>query len=146
MSYAIDLNVLLYASDESSPRHAQARAFLARCLSEREICCLGWPTVLGYLRITTQPTVFRRPLTHEDAVANIEEIVREPHVRLLAEDDGFWEVYREVTADVPMRGNLVSDAHLAALLRRHGVRTLWTVDRDFLKFRFLDVKDPFTQA
>jgi hypothetical protein len=146
VSYAIDLNVLLYASDEASPRHSGARAFVERCLAEREICCLAWPTILGYLRISTHPGIFRRPLSHEKAVANVEDILQAPHVRVLAEDDGFWDVYREVTADVPTRGDLVPDAHLAALLRRHGVRTLWTVDRDFLKFRFLDVRDPFSQA
>ena len=146
MSYALDVNVLLYASDETSPWYSQARAFLERCLAEREICCLGWPTILGYLRISTHPRIFSRPLTHERALANVEDLLQAPHVRLLAEDEGFWEVYREVTADVPTRGDFVPDAHLAALLRRHGVRTLWTVDRDFLKFRFLDVKDPFAQA
>jgi hypothetical protein len=145
VSYAIDVNVLLYASDQTSRWHGPGRAFLERCLTEPEICCLGWPTILGYLRIATHPAVFTRPLSPEEAVQNVEEILRAPHVRLLAEDEGFWEAYREVTADVPTRGNLVPDAHLAALLRRHGVRTLWTVDRDFLKFRFLDVRDPISE-
>lgn len=53
------------------------------------------------------------------------------------------DVYREVTANFPVRGNLVPDAHLAALLRQHGVRRLYTTDADCLKFPFLDVQDPF---
>ena len=57
--------------------------------------------------------------------------------------EGFLEIYREVTAHFPVRGNLVPDAHLAALLRQHGVRRLYTVDRDFRKFNFLEVADPF---
>jgi predicted nucleic acid-binding protein len=64
-------------------------------------------------------------------------------VRLLAEEDGFLEVYRSVAGAFPVRGNLVPDAHLAALLRQHGVRTLYTRDADFRKFAFLDVRDPF---
>ena len=55
----------------------------------------------------------------------------------------FDEIYRQVTAHFPVRGNLVPDAHLAALLRQHGVRRLYTVDRDFRKFDFLQVDDPF---
>jgi predicted nucleic acid-binding protein len=47
-----------------------------------------------------------------------------------------------VTKNVPTRGNLVPDAHLAALLSQHGVVTLCTHDRDFRKFSFLDVRDP----
>ncbi len=64
-------------------------------------------------------------------------------MRLLAEETGFLEVYREVTGGFPVRGNLVPDAHLAALLKQHGVRTLHTRDADFRKFPFLEVRDPF---
>jgi predicted nucleic acid-binding protein len=42
-----------------------------------------------------------------------------------------------------VRGNLVPDAHLAALLRQHGVRRLYTADTDFHRFPFLEVSDPF---
>jgi predicted nucleic acid-binding protein len=79
-----------------------------------------------------------------DILANIETLLNLPHVRFLSEEDGFWDVYRTTTAEVPTRGNLVPDAHLAALLRQHGVKTLYTHDRDFLKFPFLDVRDPLS--
>jgi predicted nucleic acid-binding protein len=75
-------------------------------------------------------------------MANIETLLNLPHARLLSEDEGFWAVYRAITSELPIRRNLVPDAHLAALLRCHGVKTLYTHDRDFLKFPFLDVQDP----
>jgi predicted nucleic acid-binding protein len=62
---------------------------------------------------------------------------------MLAEEDGFWDLYRDVTKKMPTRGNDVPDAHLATLLRQHGVATLYTNDRDFRKFEFLKVRDPF---
>lgn len=74
--------------------------------------------------------------------ANVEVLLENPHVRVLAEEEGFWSIYRRLTAEVPTRGNLVPNAHLAALLRLHGVRTLYTNDRDFQKFAFLDVRNP----
>ena len=146
MSYSLDVNVLLYASDVASSHHAQANEFLARCASGDDLLCLAWPTVSSYLRIATHPAIFRRPLSHAEAGRNVGALLRLRHVRVLAEEEGFWDVYQEVTRDVPVRGNLVPDAHLAALLRQHGVRTLYTRDRDFLKFRFLDVRDPFRAA
>ena len=146
MSFALDVNILLYASDSSSPLQPQAAGFLERCVRDREVFCLAWPTLSSYLRIATHPSVFARPLSHDDAARNVEALLRAPHVRVLAEEEGFWEIYREVSGEVPTRGNLVPDAHLAALLRQHGVRTLWTADRDFLKFGFLDVRDPFTRS
>jgi hypothetical protein len=69
-----------------------------------------------------------------------------PQVRTLSEGDGFWNVYREVARMLPVRGNLVPDAHLAALLRQHGVATLYSTDVDFRKFTFLRVINPFEQT
>jgi toxin-antitoxin system PIN domain toxin len=108
-----------------------------------ELFCLAWPTVMSYLRMATHPSIFSSPLTPRDALRNVDALVALPHVRLLAEDSGFLEVYRDVTNAFPVRGNLVPDAHLAALLKQHGVRRLYTRDGDFRKFPFLQVLDPF---
>jgi hypothetical protein len=142
MSFAFDVNILLYASDTSSRHHKGARLFIETCIAQRELFYLGWPTVMSYLRIATHPAVFDRPLSPDEAMTNIETLLTLPHARLLSEGDGFWDVYRTTTSEAPTRGNLVPDAHLAALLRYHGVKTLYTHDRDFLKFPFLDVRDP----
>lgn len=143
MSFACDVNVLLYASDGASPAHARARRFLEEACAGGDLFCLGWPTVMSYLRMATHPGIFASPLTPERALSNVEGLADLAHVRLLAEEPGFLEVYREVAGDFPVRGNLVPDAHLTALLKQHGVRTLFTRDADFRKFRFLDVRDPF---
>ena len=143
MSFSCDVNVLLYASDSASPVHARARAFLGEAAAAGDLLCLAWPTVMSYLRIATHPGIFSAPLSPAEALGNVDALVALPHVRLLSEDDGFLEVYREVSGSFPVRGNLVPDAHLAAILRQHGVRTLYTRDADFRKFGFLEVRDPF---
>ena len=142
MSYSLDVNPLLYSSDISSPFHAEARSFLESCMSRHDILYLSWPTIMGYLRIATPPSIFDEPLTQEEAMANVETLLSLPQCRCLAEEDGFWETWRAPTGEVSVRGNLVPDAHLAALLRFHGVRRLYTHDRDFRRFDFLDVRDP----
>jgi uncharacterized protein len=143
MSYAIDVNVLLYASDSGSPLHARATQFIERCVGKREVFCLAWLTVMSYLRMATHPTIFARPLTHDEAARNIEALMATAHCRIIREEDGFWDEYRELAREIPTRGNLVPDAHLAAVLRQHGIVTLYTRDRDFKKFAFLDARDPF---
>ena len=97
---------------------------------------------MGYLRISTHPSIFRAPLAPEQANENIEGLLSLHHVRLIREEEGFWEIYREVTREVVARGNMVPDSHLAALLKQHDVRTLYTADTDFRKFTFLDVRNP----
>ena len=143
MSYSVDVNVLLYASDTSSPKHAEAIRFLKQRASDPDLSCIAWSTLIAFLRIATHPGIFAQPLSPDDALRNVESLLSLPRVRLLSEGEGFLEVYREVTARFPVRGNLVPDAQLAALLRQHGVRRLYTVDRDFRKFDFLEVADPF---
>ncbi len=142
MSYSVDANVLLYASDTTSPWHERARGFLADCVVRPELFCLAWTTVMAYLRIATHPSIFASPLSPRQAEANIEALIALPRVRLLGEGDGFWPSYRAL-ADSPIRGNLVPDAHLAAVLIEHGVQLLYSRDRDFLKFPLLRVEDPF---
>ena len=143
MSYSLDVNVLLYASDRSSDRHARARSFVESCAAGPEILCLTWPTLMSYLRIATHPRIFSAPLSPDEALGNITALIDLPHVRALSELDGFLDAYKHMTGEIPVRGNLVPDAHLATILFQHGIRTLYTNDRDFRKFQSLDVRDPF---
>ena len=95
--------------------------------------------------MATHPRRFTNPLTPNEALQNVERLARMPHARLISERNGYLEVYRDVTKDASVRANLVPDAHLASILRQHGVPTLYTnnVD-DFKKFDFLDVRNPLS--
>jgi toxin-antitoxin system PIN domain toxin len=143
VSYTIDANVLLYASDESSPVHAPARAFVERLAAGPEIAYLFWPTVMAYLRIATHPAVFARPLTTVEAIGNVEQLLARPHVRTTGEQERHWDRFREVADDAMPAGNLVPDAHVVALMLENDVRTIWTRDRDYRRFPSIEVRDPF---
>lgn len=62
------------------------------------------------------------------------------------ETDRFWQVYQDLVGDDPIRGNLVADSHIAALMRQHGVSTIFTADRDFRRFPGITARDPYTEA
>ena len=143
MSFTFDANVLLYASDETSVRYAQARAFLERIAGGDDLVYLFWPTIMAYLRIATHPGIFAKPLTPEDAVANVGRLLALPHVQTVGEQDRFWSSYRRLAEEADARGNLVPDAHLVALMVENGVRTIWTHDRDFRRFAEIEARDPF---
>ena len=144
MSYSLDVNVLLYASDRSSDRHLRARRFVEACAAGPEILCLTWPTLMSYLRIATHPRIFTAPLSPDEALGNVSALIKLPHVRAVSELDGFIDAYKHVTDETSVRGNLVPDAHVAAILFQHGVRTLYSNDRDFRKFSLLELRDPFS--
>ena len=87
----VDANVLLYASDQASPFHTQSLELVGRLARGPEIVYVFWPTIMAYLRIATHPAVFRRPLSIEEAVNNVEDLVRRPHVQCVGEGDRFWQ-------------------------------------------------------
>lgn len=143
MSYTVDVNVLLYASDEASPRYERPLGILERLARGPEIAYLFWPTAMAYLRIATHPSIFTRPLSAAEATDNIDQLLSRPHVQSPGEMDRFWALYRGVAADALPSGNLVSDAHIVTLMREHDVRTIWTHDRDYRRFPAIEIIDPF---
>lgn len=142
MSFSIDLYILVYASDRESRWHGPAVAFLKEAFTGSEIICFSWLTLTGYLRMATHPSIMARPRRLDEAMENVDLILSRPNVRMLVETDRFWPVYRALAEEVRPRGSAVTDTHLAALLKVHGVDTLYTVDTDFRKFDFLRVKNP----
>jgi uncharacterized protein len=142
MSATIDANVLIYASDSRAASHDRAEALIRRLAAGPEILYLFWPVLLGYLRIVTHPGILTKPLSPATALQNVEALLDRPHVQAPGEIDGFWPIFR-ATAGVRPRGNDVPDAHLAALMRQHGVRVIYTRDRDFRRFDGIDARDPF---
>jgi uncharacterized protein len=146
VSFGIDVNILLYASDRSSDKHDKAIAFLNACAAGTEVFCIAWLTAMSYLRMATHHSIFAAPLSPSEAMGNVESLLRLPHCRALGEDEGFWSTYQLVAKGLSPRGNVVPDAHLAAVLRQHGVVKLYTHDRDSRKFDALEVIDPFASS
>lgn len=142
MSVALDANVLLHASDSGSPFQDRATELIDEIARGPKIIYLFWPTVMGYLRIATHPSIFTSPLPLAKARDNIDQLLALPNVQTASESDRFWDRIGEVLDDANPTGNLLPDAHLVALMREHGVRTIWTRDRGFRRFRGVKVVDP----
>ncbi len=142
MSYSIDANILLYASDESSEWHKPAKAFLEARAVDPDILCLTWPVLMAYQRIATHPAIFAHPLPPDIAWDNVRKLLALPRTRVVVESEDFPADYEQVTAATVAVGNLVPDANVATILREHGVRRLYTADTDFRKFEFLEVINP----
>lgn len=142
MSVTVDANILVYASNTDDPAFRSARALVEKLADGPDLVYLFWPTIMGYLRIVTHPSIMPKPLTFGEARANVSALLARPHVRTAGEGEGFWALFL-ATAGAQLRGNDVPDAHLVALMREHGVGTIFTRDRDFRKYEGIQVRDPF---
>ncbi len=137
----LDVNLLLYAYDESSPDHPRVKAWLEQLLSSGETVALPWVVLLAFLRLTTRAAVFTAPLTPEEALDTVDDLLAQPNVMVVHPGPRHPALLRELIAGVGTAGNITTDAHLAALAREHGA-TLCSRDADFSRFPGLRWSDP----
>lgn len=140
----LDVNVLVGAFSEETPHYARLRAFLERILNEDEVVALPWHTMIGFLRITTNRS-FKPYIEPHDAVGVIDSWLALPHVRIVHPGDRHWAILRELIEVVPASGQLIPDAHLAALAIENGAE-LCSADTDFSRFPRLKWTDPTRAA
>lgn len=139
---AVDTNVLVYAHRRDAAWHEPARKALAELAEGRQAWAIPWPCVHEFLAIVTHPRIYNPPSTTARAVAQIDLWLASPSVTLLAEGASHWEALRAAVEGGRVTGPQVHDARIAALCTQHGVRELWTADRDFSRFRGLRTRNP----
>lgn len=128
-----DINVLIYASDVRSKHHAEAKAWLDAAMTGTETVGLPTAVTIGYLRITTNPRVMNEPLEPPAALDIIRTWLARPNVTVPQPTDRHFDLLEELLDATGVGGNLVSDAHLAALAIEHGAE-LVSYDTDFARF------------
>ncbi len=139
---AIDTNILVYAHRSDAPFHTVATRCVAEQVEGRATWAIPWPCIHEFLAIVTKPRVFDPPTPLERALEQVEAWLASPSVLVLSEDAGYWPELRTVLVTGRVVGAQIHDARIAALCRLHGVRELWTADRDFTRFAGLVVRNP----
>jgi hypothetical protein len=140
---AIDTNVLVFAEITSSPQHRRAREVLRAQGEGASAWAIPWPCVYEFLRVVTHPRVFHPPVPMDVALRDLRAVLGSPSLILLSETPRHADVMDAVVRESGVAGNLIHDAHIAALCLEHGVTEIITGDRDFHRFPGLTVTDPF---
>lgn len=141
--FLVDTNVLVYAANEDAPESEACRERLEAWRVRPAPWYLTWGVVYEFLRIVTHRRVLATPWTLGEAWSFVSALIASPSLRILAETDRHQAVLAEILEEVPgVKGNLVHDAHIAAVMREHGIRQIVTRDGDFHRFPFLEVVDP----
>ncbi len=140
---AIDTNILVYAEIRSSPYHQVARKALSDLAEGAVPWAIPWPCVYEFLRSVTHPRVYHPPIPLKAVLKDLRRIFASPMLVLLQETPNHAEVMMSVIEEAGISGNLIHDAHIAALCIEHGISELITGDRDFSRFPSLSVINPF---
>ena len=137
----VDANILLYAEDELSLQHDSARQWWDLQLSGSAPVCLCWTVIGAFIRIASNPRVFENPLSGKETIARVQGWFDQPCTRLVEATERHWQVFQQMLNDGQALGNLVTDAHLAALAIQHGCE-LMSTDADFARFPRVKWRNP----
>lgn len=141
----LDVNILLYAYDRTSPEHPVARAWLREAFSGQELIGLPWQAIWAFLRLSTNSRIFANSLSMEQAVNVVQQWTELKQVRLLVPGDRHWSLFRQMLIEGQVRGPNTTDAELAALTIEYG-GVLHTTDRDFARFPGLRWVNPLLES
>jgi hypothetical protein len=141
--FVVDMNVLVYAANTSCPEHSRCRALLDQWRAQASAWYVTWGILYGFVRVTTHPRVLPNPWDTPRAWQFVEALIATPSLGILTETERHARVCAEVLQEAPqLTGNLITDLQIAVLMREHGIRTIYSRDTDFHRFRFLEVRDP----
>ncbi len=139
---AVDTNILVYGHRRDMPLHAEARARLADLAEGAGAWAIPWPCIAEFVAVVTNSRLFLKPTSLHGALDQVEAWLASPSLVLLSEGDGHWDGFRRTLEAGRVSGGQVHDARVAALCVAHGVRELWTADRDFGRFAGLRTRNP----
>ena len=143
---ALDTNILIALHRSDALGHLAATQAFHEAGGDTASWALPWPCVHEFFAIATHPRVFAPPSPVAQALEAISRWRIRPAVRLLHEDDSYWSELTKLVVAAGITGPRIHDARIAALCLHHGVRELWTADRDFSRFPRLRTRNPLVAA
>jgi toxin-antitoxin system PIN domain toxin len=139
----VDANVLLYAVNTDAAHHAAARSWLDQSLSGEATVAFSWVALLAFVRLATKIGLFPSPLSVDEAMNRVDAWLTAPPAVVVEPTPRHGRVLRDLLSEVGVGGNLVNDAHLAALALEHRC-TIVSYDNDFARFSGVDWETPTT--
>ena len=136
----VDVNLLIYAVNEDSPDHKKAKSWLEAAVSGTETVAFPWIVLLAFLRLTTRPGLFQKPLNVDAAFDVVDAWLQQPSVTVPEPTARHLQTMHDLISPLGIGGNLTSDAHLAALAIEQA--ELCSADNDFGRFSLLRWRNP----
>ena len=143
---AVDTNILVYAHRLDSLWNEPASRCLRELAEGVAAWAIPWPCVHEFVAVATHPGIFHPATPLEKALSDLEVWFESPTLRLIGEGGAYWAGFCEVARRGRVAGPVVHDARIAAICLEHGIRTIYSADRDFSRFPGIQVVNPLTGA
>lgn len=142
---AVDSNLLVYSHREDSEFHTAAMELVDGLRHQPAAWAVPWPCIHEFIGIVTHPGIYKPASALSEAFGFMDSLFASRQLQLLSESSGYFEKLRDVATAARLKGPRIHDARIAALCLHHGVKELWSADRDFSAFPQLKVRNPLVK-
>lgn len=139
---ALDTNLLVYAHRSDSEFHREANSMLTQLAEGTQRWAIPWPCAHEFISVVTHPRIYKTPTSIEVALQALRALEALPSLEFIAEGENYLDRLEEITLPARIQGGAIHDARIAAICKYHGVRELWSADRDFSRFPQLKLHNP----
>lgn len=139
---ALDTNLLVYAHRPDAQFHREASAMLSEIASGTQRWAIPWPCVHEFIAVVTHPRIYKIPKPLDIALEAFGALDALPNMEFIGEGEGYLERLEEISKPARVQGGAIHDARIAAICKYHGVKELWSADRDFSRFPQLKTHNP----
>jgi toxin-antitoxin system PIN domain toxin len=139
---AVDTNILVYAHRADSSWHRAADQCIEELAESGRPWAIPWPCIHEFLAVVTHPKIYRPPTPVPTAIRQVECWMECPTLALLGESGEHWAILKSLLLAGNIAGPVIHDARVAAICRQHGVKTVWSADRDFSRMAGIAIVNP----
>jgi uncharacterized protein len=139
---ALDTNLLVYAHRPDAQFHQQAHKLVTELAAGTEHWAVPWPCAHEFIAIVTHPRIYKKPTPLWLALQALRALEALPTLEFIGEGDSYLDALETVATPARIQGGAIHDARIGAICRYHGVRELWSADRDFSRFGELTFRNP----
>lgn len=139
---ALDTNLLVYAHRPDAQFHREASAVLSDLANGTQRWAIPWPCVHEFIAVVTHPRIYKTPTPLNIALEALGALDALSSVELIGEGEGYLERLEAIAKPARVVGGAIHDARIAAICKFHGVKELWSADRDFSRFPQLKTHNP----
>ena len=143
---AVDTNLLVYAHRSDAPFHAEANAALTELADGTQRWAIPWPCAHEFIAVVTHLRIYKKPTSLGVALAALTALDALPNMEFIGEGEGYLERLDEISKPARIVGGAIHDARIAAICKFHGVKELWSADRDFSRFQQVKVYNPLLRS
>ena len=139
----LDTNILVYAYSEEVPEHEEALALLTSFAEGSELWAVAWPSIYEFIRVITHPQILKPAAKLSTALEFVRALFSSQSFRALTHRENHQAAMETALTTAQAIGNLAFDAQIAAIMIENGVKKFYTNDGDFLRFKELQIINPF---